>query len=173
MPAIGLDHHQLTLKPTFRIFQVDFDDIETVSDNPDFRIRIRFDGDPGLLAADNGNRVTFKNFSIGSEKYELENTRSDDTGDENDFPLAFRLDQNYPNPFNPVTVIAYALPEQSWVRLTVFDLLGREVAVLVDEIQNGGQHTATWNARDIASGLYVSRLEAGGTVLTRSMTLIK
>ena len=169
----GLEQHRFTLKPTFRVYQVDFSDIEMVRDNPDFRIRIRFDGDPALLAADNGNRVTFNNFSIGSEMEELEYTRSDDPDDESAIPLALRLDQNYPNPFNPATVITYALPEQGRVRLSVYDLLGRQVAVLVDEIQEAGQHRATWNARDVASGLYFSRLEAGGAVLTRSMTLIK
>ena len=169
----GLELHRFTLKPTFRLYQVDFSDIESTLDNSDFRIRIRFDGDPGLLATDSGNRVTFNNFSIGSEKEEIEYTRIDDTDDEGAIPLALQLDQNYPNPFNPVTVITYALPEQGRVRLTVYDLLGREVAVLVDEIRDAGRHSTSWNARDVSSGLYISRLEAGGAVLTRTMTLIK
>ncbi len=74
-------------------------------------------------------------------------------------PDAFRLDQNFPNPFNPSTQIAYQVPVAANVRLAVFDLLGREVAVLVDGVRPAGAHRVTWNAAGRASGVYFYRID--------------
>jgi len=80
-------------------------------------------------------------------------------------PDRYGLDQNYPNPFNPETRIIYALPVRSQVRLTVYNMLGQQVARLVEEVQAGGRHQARWNGRTasgrpVASGIYIYRLEA-------------
>lgn len=75
-------------------------------------------------------------------------------------PCSFRLFQNYPNPFNPVTTIAYELPGWSNVRLSVFDMLGREVAVLVDERMDAGAHETRFDGSTFASGVYLYRLQA-------------
>ena len=88
-------------------------------------------------------------------------------------PDNFVLSQNYPNPFNPSTVISYQLPVNSLVSLKVFDMLGREVSVLVDGMQSAGLHMVEFNASNIPSGIYIYRLEAGNTSLTRRMTLLK
>ena len=88
-------------------------------------------------------------------------------------PAAFALEQNYPNPFNPETVIRYHLAEAGPVRLDVVDLLGRTVAVLVDEARGAGTYTATLDARPLPSGLYLYRLQAGATMLVRPMVLAK
>ncbi|MEW6511446.1 MAG: glycosyl hydrolase family 18 protein [Bacteroidota bacterium] len=84
-------------------------------------------------------------------------------------PAAFSLHQNFPNPFNPSTVIRYEIPEPERVRLTVYDLLGREVAVLVDGYLPVGAHTAVWTARDVASGVYFCRLQSGAHTGTIKM----
>lgn len=83
-------------------------------------------------------------------------------------PVAFALHQNYPNPFNPSTTIRYDLPERSHVRLMVYDILGQEVRVLADEIQEEGSKTVEWStqggdARTLASGVYFYRLTASQT----------
>lgn len=88
-------------------------------------------------------------------------------------PQEFKLDQNYPNPFNPSTVIRYQLPVNSRVSLKVFDLLGREIATLVNDQLAAGQHEVTFNATHLASGLYIYRLQAGDHIQTRKMLLIK
>jgi hypothetical protein len=75
-------------------------------------------------------------------------------------PQEFALLQNYPNPFNPETTIPFALAQRSQVTLKVFDLLGRNVATLVNGAMNAGQHSVSWNASQLASGLYFYRLEA-------------
>lgn len=90
-----------------------------------------------------------------------------------DLPAAFALEQNYPNPFNSETLIRYHLAEASPVRLDVVDVLGRAVAVLVDDLRRPGAHTATLDAHDLPGGLYLYRLQAGSTVLARRMVLAK
>ena len=88
-------------------------------------------------------------------------------------PTTLLLSQNYPNPFNPTTQIAYQLPDAANVRLSVFNLLGQEVEVLVNERKESGSYTAIWNASYLSSGVYMYRLEVGSNVITKRMTLIK
>lgn len=83
------------------------------------------------------------------------------------------LRNNYPNPFNPSTKINYSIIKNSKVKLTIYDLLGKSVAVLVDNYQLAGEHQATFDASNLASGIYIYRLEAGSFVETKKMTLIK
>ncbi len=85
----------------------------------------------------------------------------------------FALLQNYPNPFNPSTEISYQVPVTSPVRLAVYDLLGRELAVLVNETKAPGSYNARFDASSLASGVYMYRLEAGTFTYTRRMALVK
>lgn len=85
----------------------------------------------------------------------------------------FRLDQNYPNPFNPSTTIQFALPSAMQVKLTVFDILGREVTTLLNAKMNEGLHNVTFEASRYASGVYFYRLEAGDKVFQHKMMLVK
>lgn len=85
----------------------------------------------------------------------------------------FALSQNFPNPFNPSTVIGYQLAVSGNARLTVFDVLGREIAVLVDGVMPAGSHTVNFEAANLTSGVYLYRLEAGGQIITRKMLLMK
>jgi len=86
---------------------------------------------------------------------------------------SFSLLQNYPNPFNPTTTISYRLSVNSFVRLKVFDALGREVATLVDETQSKGEYTVVWKATTSPSGTYFCSLVAGNYSETKKMTLQK
>lgn len=88
-------------------------------------------------------------------------------------PTAFALSQNYPNPFNPTTQIEYSVPETAHVRLDVYDMIGQRVATLVNENMTAGNHTVTFDAGTLASGIYLYRLQAGNTVMTKKMSLIK
>ena len=90
-----------------------------------------------------------------------------------DLPQTVQLRQNYPNPFNPATVIEYSLPEETQVRLTVYDVLGRQVMTLVDDRQNPGSYNVNFDATRLASGVYIYRLEAGDVTRTKQMMLVK
>jgi hypothetical protein len=88
-------------------------------------------------------------------------------------PRTWTLLPNYPNPFNPTTSIRFGMPETARVRLSVYDLLGREVAVLVEGILQAGWHSATWRADNLPSGVYLYRLAAGEFSQHRTMLLLK
>jgi hypothetical protein len=88
-------------------------------------------------------------------------------------PDIFELYQNYPNPFNPTTTIRFQIPTSSFVTLKVFDLLGREVATLVDEVMTPGSYERTFNGERLASGVYLYQLKAGAFVQTKKLLLLR
>lgn len=85
----------------------------------------------------------------------------------------FALEQNYPNPFNPATMINYSLDKSANVTLKVYDMLGREVVTLVNGVQEAGAHTASFNAQNMTSGLYIYTLSNGVNTISRKMMLLK
>jgi hypothetical protein len=105
-------------------------------------------------------------FYIGKEQTLLEKQESM-------LPVSFELSQNYPNPFNPSTNIRFSVPEHTEVTLEIYDVLGRKVQTLINETMQPGWHVATWNAGRLSSGVYLYRLRAGNTVITKTLTLIK
>jgi hypothetical protein len=88
-------------------------------------------------------------------------------------PQDFSIFQNYPNPFNPSTNIEFALPKSAFVTLKVYNLLGEEVATLVAEQREAGIHRFNWDARGLASGVYLYRLEAGKFVAVKKLILMR
>ena len=98
-------------------------------------------------------------------------------------PQKFQLSQNYPNPFNPSTTISFSLPQSGNVKLTVYNILGEQVAELVNGFKEAGVHTVNFSAKGgsafggnsnaLQSGLYIYRIEANGFVQSRKMTLVK
>jgi hypothetical protein len=104
--------------------------------------------------------------------------------DRPEVPTVFALEQNYPNPFNPTTTIRYSLPKESFVTVKAYNVLGQEVATLVNEQQSAGYVTATWDGRNsagesVGSGVYFYRIEARPTdgsaafISSRKMVLLK
>ena len=91
----------------------------------------------------------------------------------NHLPNNYTLKQNYPNPFNPNTNIEYSIPEASFVELKVYDVLGNEVATLVNQEQSAGVYRADFSGSDLASGLYVAKITAGNYTNTIKMSLLK
>ena len=96
-----------------------------------------------------------------------------DVIEEEIIPTEFALYQNYPNPFNPSTVIEYEVPENSFVSLKVFDLLGKELVTLVNEEKSAGSYDVKFNARQFASGFYIYTINAGDFTSTKKMLLMK
>jgi hypothetical protein len=95
------------------------------------------------------------------------------TPNENISPASFNLNQNYPNPFNPATTITYSIPEETQVNLKIYDVMGREVAVLVNGRQQAGTYEINFNAASLASGTYFYKLTAGEFVSVKKMVLLK
>ncbi len=152
-----------TLTEDTIVTDVSFEIPEKLKEDENYRWRVR------ALGLDQGpwtTRVTF--YPVMTEVPE-------------GLPTRFRLDHNYPNPFNPSTTIRYALPVDAHVAIRVYDVIGREVAILVNEEQRAGYHQTVFDSGGLASGVYHYRLEAkpgegsvaGRFVQTRSMTLIK
>ncbi|MCX6159580.1 MAG: T9SS type A sorting domain-containing protein [Ignavibacteriae bacterium] len=88
-------------------------------------------------------------------------------------PTSYKLSQNYPNPFNPATKINFALPKQGFVTLKVYDIIGREIKTLVNEVKQAGYYTVDFNGSSLASGVYFYRIQSGDFVMTKRMILIK
>ena len=93
-------------------------------------------------------------------------------------PIAYTLHQNYPNPFNPITTLRYDLPENSYVNVTVYDMLGRQVKSLINQTQEAGYKSVLWNAtnnygKPVSAGVYLYQIQAGEFVQTKKMVLLK
>jgi hypothetical protein len=88
-------------------------------------------------------------------------------------PIDFQLDQNYPNPFNPTTAITFTLTQKSQVELKVFNVLGSEIATIVNETKAAGKHSVSFDAKDLSTGVYFYQLKAGDQTITRKMMLMK
>jgi hypothetical protein len=88
-------------------------------------------------------------------------------------PGEFGLTQNYPNPFNPSTKIKFSLPVSDEIKLAVYDILGQEVAVLVNGFRNAGTYEVTWEASGLPSGIYIYTIQSSNTFITKKMTLLK
>jgi hypothetical protein len=88
-------------------------------------------------------------------------------------PGEYRLGLNYPNPFNPSTMIPFELAQTGQVRIDIYDVTGRRMETIVNEMMAAGKHTITFNAKDYPSGVYVIRMNAGGVVRSGKLTLVK
>lgn len=138
----------------------------------------------GSVAGKTGASILVSKIKIidaeGSGEYEqeVEPEGEGTSTEESDLPEDFALFQNYPNPFNPITTIRFTLPVNSPVTLKVFDITGREVQTIVSSTMVAGTHEVRWNGRNsaglqVASGVYLYRLEAGDHIMTRRMVLLK
>jgi len=96
-----------------------------------------------------------------------------DVEDDETIPTEFKLEQNYPNPFNPSTKIKFAVPERSNVLIKIYDILGSEVATLVNKEMEVGRYDVEFNAGGYSSGIYLFRMEAGNYVNTKKMILLR
>ena len=111
-----------------------------------------------------------------ADRYSLEILRLAQTDIDEDglgMPQAFSLSPNYPNPFNASTTIKYALPEEAEVTINVYDILGRRIETLVSGKQPAGSHSVVWDAKDVSSGVYFYRIEAGEYSQTEKCVLLK
>lgn len=121
-----------------------------------------------------------KNLNSGKYYYRLKQIDFDGSFEYSDVvkvtvnvPVVFSLEQNYPNPFNPSTIIKYSIPENGYVKLSVYNLIGEEVAVLVNEVKDQGFYEATFNAAELPSGTYIYKIGSNNNLLVKKMMLLK
>ena len=137
----------------------------------------------GKGTTNNTNNYTFKDKNLQSGKYKYRLKQTDFNGNFKYYELSnevsigvpdkFYLSQNYPNPFNPVTNLEFGISESGFVTLKVYDVLGNEVAVLVDENKAPGYYNIQFDGKNLSSGIYYYRLESSGFVQTKRMMLLK
>jgi type IX secretion system substrate protein len=128
----------------------------------------------GLAFTDDGMTAyvgTFSSVQYGITKFVFGAVGVNEVGSE--IPSKYALSQNYPNPFNPSTVINFSIPESGLVTMKVYNLLGQEVAELVNDVKSAGSYEVSFDATDFTSGLYVYKIQAGQFSASRKMLLIK
>ncbi|MDP4195647.1 MAG: T9SS type A sorting domain-containing protein, partial [Bacteroidota bacterium] len=123
--------------------------------------------DPSQNLDDVRSQIIDKILSISST------STTDVNANSNAAPKDYELAQNYPNPFNPSTSIKYSIPQNSMVSLKVYDILGKEVASLVNEQKSAGSYEVNFNANSLSAGMYIYELKAGNFTQTKKMMLIK
>ena len=138
--------------------------------NPDSGDYTLAENSPCIGTGENG--VNMGAFGVGCEPIIL--TVSNDAI----LPISFALHQNYPNPFNPVTTLRYNLPENSLVNITIYDMLGRQVKTLINQIQDVGYRSVIWDAtndygKPVSAGIYLYQIQAGEYISTKKMVLLK
>ncbi len=136
-------------------------DITQYANNPNMKLAWQYVGNDGDVAAiDNVKLTGFV-------------TVTDIKGDEDKLPINYVLSQNYPNPFNPSTKIQYFVPSKDLVTLKVYDILGREVAILINQLVEAGNYEVDFNAAGLASGIYFYRMKAGNFISIKKMILLR
>ncbi|MBT8379679.1 MAG: T9SS type A sorting domain-containing protein [Ignavibacteria bacterium] len=125
-----------------------------------------------VMQADSLQESPDPNF-LSSQYYHASFTNNPPSVGNENFPNTFRLEQNYPNPFNPNTKIKYTIPSESFVQLKVYDVLGNEVATLVNEEKPAGNYVINFSAEKNPSGVYFYALNAGDFIQTKKMLLLK
>ncbi|MGH2575218.1 MAG: T9SS type A sorting domain-containing protein [Ignavibacteria bacterium] len=133
--------------------------------------------DDGNTVVGSGKRVHARIFGNGGQLYNIFiDTNDTPVGIHNGLsqvPKDYKLYQNFPNPFNPSTQINYDIQSDGFVRLSVYDILGREVSVLIDKFQKKGRHSVLFNAEELSSDLFFYKLEINGFTESKKMLLIK
>lgn len=155
------DKYKSLVDGNYQLYTADFSEISSAANNPEFRIRIRFDARNASVA--NGNRVTFNNITLdGNPRPDDQNTLAD-----------FHLGKNYPNPFQNSTTIPFTMFENGYVHLEVFNTLGQRVTQLLDEEVQYGDYRVLFDGSSLASGIYLYRMNVNGFIQSRMMVLIK
>jgi glucose/arabinose dehydrogenase len=125
------------------------------------------------FGVDDSNQLMLCSYSTTGRVFKLTGPASAVPGVESRTPVTFMLGQNYPNPFNPSTVITYSLPKTMRVQLAVFNLLGKHVATIVENLVEAGTHRTQFDASGLPSGIYFYRLSAPGFTETRRMAVVR
>lgn len=154
---IDMTKEKISYKDFFKLY---ITNLPISKDSCYISIDIAVDNLRGIYA--NGKEIVFDDFS--GELTDVKNEV---------IPTKLVLEQNYPNPFNPTTSIKFSIPKQEFVNLKVYDILGKEITTLVNEVKSAGNYEVNFNASNLPSGTYFYRIQSGNYVETKKMILIK
>ena len=146
---------------------------DTISEADTVRLRISFNPDTAKAYSDTLFIVSNASITLTKVTLSGSGTLTAVSQTKPDIPKSYGISQNYPNPFNPTTMIDYQLPLNSYVTLKVYDILGREVAILINGKQNVGYYSTTFNGTKLTSGVYFYMLQAGSFIETKKLVLLK
>jgi hypothetical protein len=132
-----------------------------------------FDKVQDLASAQSANILVNSAANVNCPIVSVEPTTAVDDNNNSAVPLTYSLKQNYPNPFNPSTQIKFSIVNKERISLKVYDILGNEVATLVNEIKPAGTYSITFDAKNLASGVYVYQIKAGNFIKSNKMVLLK
>jgi hypothetical protein len=167
IPVDSLPHYE-----DYSVLQYDCADLDQI---PPFGIKypVRY----RVKAVDNTNWASVMSDFVSTTGITPEGGIESDGGDNpvlnSNMPKEFKLTQNFPNPFNPMTKINFALPKQGFVTLKIYDIIGREIKTLVNEVKQTGYYTVDFNGSSLASGVYFYRIQSGDFISVKRMVLIK
>jgi len=184
MPENELQSYEIPPKPPTGAFDVRFADNMKVAENSG-TIEIMNNSDQLMITYDIKNDADW--ILTGNEEYRLSGSGEIVVnGDIAGFtlnkvpgvPLTYSVSQNYPNPFNPLTSISYEIPKESFVTISVYNLLGQKVADLVSNLHQAGYHNVMWNSMDmsgkpLSSGVYIYTIQADDFRAVKKMALLK
>lgn len=160
--AGGLLIARMRLQTTAKSFSGNYLKLKWITENSQFRTK--------LFAYTDGRNADI----TGDCDFETEDGSGIVSNDnQSEMPNSYELSQNFPNPFNPSTIIRYSLPEQAFVALTVYDISGREVKTLVNEVKSAGTYEVSFNSSGLSSGMYFYRINAGSFSKVMKMVLVK
>jgi PKD repeat protein len=154
-------------------------DIERMSSSSDYE-KIGYVAGFGTTTEPKTYSFTDSKLDAGTYTYRLKQmdfngsySYSDEVNADVTLPLEYALEQNYPNPFNPSTTIKYSLAEDGFVKLAVYNMLGEEVATVVNNVQKAGRYEVSFNANNLSSGVYVYRIEAANYTASKKLILLR
>lgn len=167
------------LVPNFTVYVPGFDLNKDY--NIDFYADLNGNGSYNAPPVDHAWRMTFNSstgdvtsdFSHNANFVDIQWPGATSVSNESNIPLNFNLEQNYPNPFNPSTIISYSIPQSSFVTLKVYDIIGNEVAALVNKTQTAGKYDVRFDGSNLSNGVYFFRIEADNFISTKKMILMK
>jgi len=159
----GLLIVRMKLETSADKFSTDMFDLKWSSDENNFRTKIvTMSGNKMVEITDNSNHIT-----------ELDNNGTGAVQRLVEIPTEYAISQNYPNPFNPTTNINFELPKDGNVSITLYDVSGKEVSKLVNEVKTAGFYTVQLNASNLSSGMYFYKITAGSFIATKKMVVLK
>lgn len=144
--------------------------IDSLSNRPEISVRALNDSVYFYLFGGLQNNSTA---SANSERYSFGNPFIGITGNGNKIPDKFILNQNYPNPFNPVTTISYEVPKSTFVKIVLFDILGREIKTLVNDYLHTGKYEIKFNVQNLSSGIYIYTMSSENVKISKKMIILK